>query len=227
MVAVNQIVDCAHEVAEKFSPERIILFGSYAYGQPTEDSDIDLLVVMNHDGSAVEQAAKIRSSIHSLFPVDVLVRSSRKIQDRLEMGDLFVKTILEKVKCSMKPLTLEWIEKADGDFHSLEREVRARKYPNYDAACFHAQQCAEKYIKGRLTEAGIAFPKTHDRVLLLDLTLTAEPLWEACRDSLSTLSGFGVEFRYPGESADIEMAKSARMHCCKFRAVVRESMGLS
>jgi predicted nucleotidyltransferase len=96
MVAERQIFACAREVAEKFAPEKIILFGSYAYGQPTEDSDIDLLVVMNHKGSAVEQAAKIRSSIHSLFPIDVLVRSSRKINDRLEMGDSFMKTILEK-----------------------------------------------------------------------------------------------------------------------------------
>ena len=127
----------------------------------------------------------------------------------------------------MKQLTLEWITKAEGDFHSLEREVRARKYPNYDAACFHAQQCAEKYIKGRLTEAEIVFPKTHDLVLLLDLALAVEPLWEAYRDSLSILSGFGVEFRYPGESADIDMAKSARMHCRNFRSMVRESMGLS
>ncbi|HKL21053.1 MAG TPA: nucleotidyltransferase domain-containing protein [Tichowtungia sp.] len=96
MVEKRQVFTCAREVAEKFRPERIVLFGSYAYGQPTEDSDIDLLVVMNHEGSAVEQAAKIRSSIHSLFPIDVLVRSSRKIKDRLEMGDVFVKTILEK-----------------------------------------------------------------------------------------------------------------------------------
>ena len=46
----------------------------------------------------------------------------------------------------MKRLVAEWIEKAEGDFHSLEREVRARKNPNYDAACFHAQQCVEKYL---------------------------------------------------------------------------------
>ena len=108
----------------------------------------------------------------------------------------------------MKPLSLEWVEKAEGDFHSLEREVRARKYPNYDAACFHAQQCAEKYLKGRLTEAGISFPKTHDLVLLLDRILSVEPLWEVHRDDLAVLSGFGVEFRYPGELADLSMAKS-------------------
>jgi HEPN domain-containing protein len=53
----------------------------------------------------------------------------------------------------MKPLTLESIEKAEGDFASAQREFRAKKFPNYDAACFNAQQCAEKYIKARLQEA--------------------------------------------------------------------------
>jgi HEPN domain-containing protein len=62
----------------------------------------------------------------------------------------------------MKPITLEWIDKAEGDWFSAQREVRARKHPNYDAACFHSQQCAEKYLKARLQESGIAFKKTHD-----------------------------------------------------------------
>lgn len=126
----------------------------------------------------------------------------------------------------MKRLTREWIDKAEGDFHLLEREIRARKNPNYDAVCFHAEQCAEKYLKGRLIEAGVAFPKTHDLVLLLDLTLPAEPLWEISRDDLSFLSGFGVEFRYPGESSDIEMAKKALKRCRAFRKLARETMNL-
>jgi len=96
MVAFNTIQSCAQEVAEKFHPDKIVLFGSYAYGQPTSDSDIDLLVIMNHNGNAAEQAAKIRASMHSAFPVDVLVRSPGKIHERLEMGDTFLKTILEK-----------------------------------------------------------------------------------------------------------------------------------
>ena len=96
MVVANKIHDFAREVADRFHPDRIVLFGSYAYGKPTKDSDIDLLVVMNHEGRAVEQAAKIRSSLHSSFPIDVLVRSPRKIRERLEMGDPFVKTIVEK-----------------------------------------------------------------------------------------------------------------------------------
>lgn len=50
----------------------------------------------------------------------------------------------------MKPLTREWVEKTEGDFLTAARESRVRKSPNYDAVCFHAQQCAEKYLKARL-----------------------------------------------------------------------------
>lgn len=46
----------------------------------------------------------------------------------------------------MKPLTHEWVAKAEGDFAMVEREARARKSPNYDGRCFHAQQCVEKYL---------------------------------------------------------------------------------
>jgi HEPN domain-containing protein len=53
----------------------------------------------------------------------------------------------------MKPMTAEWVAKAEGDFAMVERESHARKNPNYDGVCFHAQQCAEKYLKARLCEA--------------------------------------------------------------------------
>ena len=54
----------------------------------------------------------------------------------------------------MKATAREWIEKAEADFLSASREYRARKKPNFDATCFFAQQCIEKYLKGRLAEAG-------------------------------------------------------------------------
>jgi HEPN domain-containing protein len=50
----------------------------------------------------------------------------------------------------MTPLTREWIDKAEGDFATARREIRVRQAPNYDAVCFHAQQCVEKYLKARL-----------------------------------------------------------------------------
>ena len=109
----------------------------------------------------------------------------------------------------MKAITHEWVEKADADFISAGREYRARKQPNYDAACFHAQQCVEKYLKARLAKANKPIPKTHDLAALLDLVLPLEPLWEPFRPQLETLTSYAVEFRYPGESATRELAKIA------------------
>ena len=69
----------------------------------------------------------------------------------------------------MKRLTRQWVDKAEGDFQIVQRELRARKHPNFDGACFHAQQCIEKYLKARLQEANAAFPRVHDLGRLLDL----------------------------------------------------------
>ena len=116
--------------------------------------------------------------------------------------------------------------KAEGDFAIVEREARARKNPNYDGLCFHAQQCAEKYLKARLSEADIDFPKTHVLATLLDMVLVVEPLSEPLREHLIFLTTFAVTFRYPGESADREAALDARRRCRAFRRIARETFGL-
>jgi HEPN domain-containing protein len=121
----------------------------------------------------------------------------------------------------MNPITLEWIDKADGDWFSAQREVRARTHPNYDAACFHAQQCAEKYLKARLQEAGLAFKKTHDLVNLLNLILPSEPTWSALRADLIVLTDFAVEYRYPGNSATKQEAQDAVKRCRYIRRWIR------
>ena len=126
----------------------------------------------------------------------------------------------------MKLITREWIGKAEGDFSTVCRELRARRNPNYDAACFHAQQCCEKYLKARLVEAGIEFHKIHDLTLLLDQALSSEPEWESSREDLAFLTQFGVVFRYPGDSADKAMAADAQQRCVRFRALVRKSFRL-
>ena len=79
--------------------------------------------------------------------------------------------------CPLRPLTVEWIAKAEGDLHSCLRETRARKHPNHDSACFHAQQCAEKYLKARPQEAGANVPKTHNLEDLLRRLIPLEPKW--------------------------------------------------
>src|ERR1700741_2228691 len=76
----------ARQIAERFHPDKIILFGSYAYGQPHEDSDVDLLVIMparnQHD-----QAVKIRWELPAPFAMDLLVRTPKNMKWRLEEGD--------------------------------------------------------------------------------------------------------------------------------------------
>lgn len=127
----------------------------------------------------------------------------------------------------MKDSTREWVEKAEADFNSAGREYRARKNPNFDAACFFAQQSIEKYFKARLVEAVIPFPKTHDLDVLLDLIVPLEPLWEAFRSGVSDLTSFAVAFRYPGESATRDMARLAVANAKQIREQIRRDMRIS
>ncbi|MCX6904596.1 MAG: nucleotidyltransferase domain-containing protein [Verrucomicrobia bacterium] len=86
---------CA-QIAQGFSPQRIILFGSYAYGKPTPDSDVDLLVIMPLEGRATEKAVEISSRLEHRFPIDLLVRSPEEIRQRLAWNDFFLREVTEK-----------------------------------------------------------------------------------------------------------------------------------
>ena len=87
----------AREVAEHFQPDKIILFGSYAYGTPHEDSDVDLLVVMpTRDQHA--QTVRIRWRLAATFPMDLIVRTPKEMAWRLEEGESFLTTIVSQGK---------------------------------------------------------------------------------------------------------------------------------
>ena|SRR2546421_1725617 len=126
----------------------------------------------------------------------------------------------------MNPITDEWVNKAEGDFATAQRELQVTKETNYDAVCFHAQQCVEKYLKARLQESGRSFGKTHDLSTLLDLILPTEATWDTLRPDLQALTVFAVTYRYPGDSADESDAREAVECCEKVRKVVRASLGL-
>ncbi len=126
----------------------------------------------------------------------------------------------------MKRMTGEWVAKAEGDMISADREFGAADNPNFDDACFHAQQCAEKYLKARLVEAGVDFPKTHDLDAILRLLLPIEPAWVALQDDIDTLAHLAVEVRYPGFSANAGEAIAAVEAARKVRAAARSSLGL-
>ena len=123
-------------------------------------------------------------------------------------------------------LALEWLAKADADFVTANRELRARKLPNYDAACFHAQQCVEKLLKSIMIHDEFVPPKSHDLSYLLSLTLPQRAKWEIFRKDFHLLSAYAVEYRYPGESATKEMAREALRCCSKFREQFDREIGL-
>jgi predicted nucleotidyltransferase len=87
----------AHQVAERFQPDKVILFGSYAYGTPHADSDVDILVIMPCRNQ-LDQAAKISLTVDPPFPLDIIVRKPHNLRWRLEEGESFHTEIVTKGK---------------------------------------------------------------------------------------------------------------------------------
>src|SRR5262249_20673812 len=94
MSAIRRYV---RQITERFQPDKIILFGSYAYGTPHPDSDVDLLVVMPAH-NPISQAVRIRLALEPPFPCDLIVRSAEKLRRRIEDGNWFLREITEKGK---------------------------------------------------------------------------------------------------------------------------------
>jgi len=87
----------ARQVAERFQPDKIILFGSYAYGTPHADSDVDILVVMPARNE-LDQAVRISMAVEAPFPLDLIVRTPQKLAWRLKEGDWFLREIIAQGK---------------------------------------------------------------------------------------------------------------------------------
>ena len=98
MIGHDRISELAERIAREFHPRRIILFGSSALGNATEDSDIDLLVIMPTGGSGLGKAAEIMNKISPRMPVDLIVRDPEDVQRRLEANDFFLREVVEKGK---------------------------------------------------------------------------------------------------------------------------------
>jgi uncharacterized protein len=87
----------ARAVAEYYHPDKIILFGSYAYGTPHEDSDVDLLVIVDK-GNQIDHAYRIRLAVPAPFPMDLIVRTRRNMKWRLAESESFTTEIVTKGK---------------------------------------------------------------------------------------------------------------------------------
>ena len=249
MITRKDIQATCDDIVREFAPLQVILFGSYAYGTPTEDSDVDLLVVMDIPESETNrQTSEILQRIPCRFPMDLLVRSPEEIAFRVSYNDWFLREILEKGDvlyrssefsyniekhqgslCEkigiMNLLTLEWVQKAEEDYTTIGWLQQAPA-PNYNLICFLSQQCAEKYLKAWLQETNIPFTRPHDLGTLLDLITPAIPTWRAWRSDLSKLSKYAVITRYPGGSATPGDTEQAMQICTKVRQAIRSELKL-
>lgn len=243
MVSRKDIQATCDDIVREFAPLQIILFGSYAYGTPSEYSDVDLLVVMSVEKSeARRQASEIQERIPRRFSMDLLVRSPEDIAYRISHNDWFLLEVTEKGEVlyesedfyikphkkentEMNPITLEWIEIAEGDYDAA-KQIQQGPNPIYRIICFHAQQCVEKYLKAWLQEANIPAPRTHNLVELLSQILPSQPSWNSWKTDLAELSKHAVDTRYLGQLPTATDAAKAIQTCEMVRQAVRIQLKL-
>ena len=96
MVEMKSIHELTAHIVRAYHPEQVILFGSYAYGTPTADSDVDLLVIVPCKGKQSRKAIEILNTVDTKFPVDMLVRTPEQVRQRLAQNDFFLREIIEK-----------------------------------------------------------------------------------------------------------------------------------
>jgi HEPN domain-containing protein/predicted nucleotidyltransferase len=215
----------ARRVAERFRPDKIILFGSYAYGTPHGDSDVDLLVIMPARNE-IDQAVRIDRVIDPLFPLDLIVCTPKHVAWRLKEGDGFLREIVTRGKVLY--------EKADGPvgaeggvrLHPRPATRPRKRAPYHDQACFHCQQSAEKYLKALLVEQSQPAPRTQVLEDLISLLLPHHASLAPLRRGARFLTRFAVATRYPGKNATRRQTAAALRGAGKVRTAARALLGL-
>ena len=123
---------------------------------------------------------------------------------------------------SMKPETAEWVVKAEADLATARREAGVIESANYDAVCFHCQQCSEKYLKAILIEYAVKVPRIHDLEMLVNEVMILNAGITVVLKHARILSAMAVEVRYPGMTADEEDAHEALCSAHAIREISRE-----
>lgn len=244
----RQIAEVVAFIARAFRPERIVLFGSWAYGTPRAGSDVDVMVIMETPLTPSQQAWAIRDAIghRSSCQVDVHVRTPEQISVGLAEGDFFIEDVMlqgvtlytregmSRLEApnngggrrprrgkGLKQATRDWLRRADEDARAA-RVLSELDDPLHNLVCYHAQQGAEKYLKAVLQENDIGFPRTHQ---LLDLAERSSPVlpdlaeYEADLGDLTTC----VDARYP--DMEVDPARAVRTMSA-VRSLARTALGL-
>lgn len=243
---VQRLVDVLH-------PEEIVLFGSHAYGEPREESDVDLLVIMQTDVPLRERWRPVWESVRDLrYSLDIQVRTPAEIERALAIGNFFVREIATRGRVlyargalchptgATAPLDLTfpvggevdevtdpmaWVQHAEDDYSTSLSALR-RKRPMTTIACFHIQQCIEKYLKAALVSRGQGFPKTHELPDLANLLDSIGIFVPIERPRLEALTKYAVATRYPGHEPTPEEAREALTDGRTVRRFVRRLLGI-
>ena len=247
MISAREIQATCDDIVRAFSPLQVILFGSYAYGTPTEESDVDMFVVME----AQQPAWKLRKRLPRRIPLDLHVRCPADIAYRVAHNDWFLREVLEKgdvlyetaaalpsVKLAedalvpiwketgaINPLTLERVRKAETDYLMMKAGQQISAPDIHDAICFHAQQCIEKYLKAWLQEANIRPPRTHELNVLLNLIVPTHPEWRAWQTDFADFQPHAVDVRYETFMTEADAEHAVRV-CTEVRTAIRAVLQL-
>ncbi|HOS95555.1 MAG TPA: HEPN domain-containing protein [Armatimonadota bacterium] len=237
-------------IIEACQPHLIILYGSRAYGTPREDSDIDLLVITEASGRAVQTAVDAARPAGSPY-VSILARAAEDARSRLALGDpvlrdaaragrvLYDRTgqgldylrqppahLVDKGDLGLNPMTEEWVRKAETDRVSARALADVVGLQANDPVAFHAQQQTEKYLKALLQERGTPPPRTHDLLELLGMVEPPHPGLVVLSSELEALTPFAVVTRYIGRDTTDDEAAWALNLAERVRAIVRQALGL-
>jgi predicted nucleotidyltransferase len=98
MVEEQAIRELSDRIAREFDPEKIVLFGSYAYGQPGPDSDVDLLVMLPFEGKGFWKSLEILNRVNPQFPIDLIARRPDDTARRYSDGDPLIREALDRGK---------------------------------------------------------------------------------------------------------------------------------
>ena len=247
MIPLKAIQATCDEIVREFSPLQVILFGSYAYGTPTAESDVDLFVVMEEK----RQAWEMRERIPRRFQLDLHVWCPKDIAYRVAHNDWFLREVFEKGDVLydteealpplalaedalvpiweemgiINPLTLERVRKAETDYLMMKAAQQISAPDMQDQVCFHAQQCVEKYLKAWLQEANLRVPRTHNLNTLLRLIEPMHPEWRAWRTDFATFTPHAVDVRYEIFLTAADATHAVQV-CIEVRAAIRTVLQL-
>jgi len=238
-------------IVARVQPERVVLFGSCAYGTPTQASDIDLMVILASPRERHAVPEDVRALVRRASPgasIHLHTRTSDQIALGLAEGDFFIQDVMLKGislyddgrlrvttardgvsgqdPSQLKKATMDWIKRAETDIRSATK-LAAGPDPLEDAACFHAQQATEKYLKALLQQNGIRFKRTHDLGPLCDSAAAVVPALGDRRPDLEWLSPFAVSTRYPNAAEVAPDADRAIAIATEMRSSIRAALGLN